>query len=101
MSFTIVIHKVLEASAKEDILRRYYDKESLISFNVAQKYRELINPVQRELPFQDIEEMTQDIKRRVKKELELRISKGYEGINLNLIEQILENLLRELKIKRL
>ena len=96
-----VIHRVLEASVKEDILREHYDKESLVSFNVAKKYREMINPVQRYFSDEDVGEIRKQINRRVKKELELRISKGYEGINLNLIEQILEEGLEELNVKGL
>ncbi len=93
-----IVHKVLEESVKEDILRKHYDKESLNSFQIAIKYREKINPIQRELPNKDINNIKEEVLKRVNKELKLRISKGYQGIDLNLAKKILEKSLKELKI---
>lgn len=94
----VIVHKVLEETAKEEILRHHYDKESLVSFEIAKRYREKINPLQRALPEEDISSIKNETIRRARKELELRISKGYQGINLDLIELILEKILGELKI---
>jgi hypothetical protein len=94
----VIVHKVLEEAVKEDILRNHYDKESLVSFEVAKKYREKINPVQRELPENDINKIREEVLKRVDKELKLRVSKGYQGINLSLVKEILEKTLKELKI---
>lgn len=95
----VVVHKVLEESAKEEILRNHYDKESLISFNIAKRYREKINPVQRELPDKDIEYIKKEVLKKAYQELNRRISKGYEGLDLSLVEGILEDLLQDLKVK--
>ena len=50
----VVVHRVLEKSVEEEILRKHYDKESLASLEVAKRYREQINPIQRALPEIDI-----------------------------------------------
>lgn len=94
----VVVHKVLERAVKEETLRLHYDKESLVSFDIAKKYREKINPADRELLTADIEKIKTEIIKRVRKELELRIAKGYEGIDLNLIEIVL---LEVLKVQRI
>ncbi len=94
-----VVHQVLEKSVKEDILRNYYDKESLHSLEIAQRYREQINPIQRALPDIDVETIKEEIMKRARNELLLRISKGYRGIELEALESILEKSLEELKIK--
>ena len=95
----LVVHRVLEQSTMEEILRDHYHKESSTSFEVAQKYREKINPLQRELPDKDTNKIKEEVLRRANNELKLRISKGYQGIDLNLTELILENILKELLIK--
>ncbi len=94
----VVVHKVLEEAVKEEILRDHYDKESLVSFEVAKKYREKINPIQRELPDKDINKIKEEVLKKVNNELKLRISKGYQGIDLNLTKKVLEKILKELKI---
>ena len=95
----VVVHQVLENSVKEEILRKYYDKESLHSLEIAKRYREQINPIQRALPGIDVETIKGEILKRARNELLLRISKGYRGIELEALESILERLLEELKIK--
>lgn len=94
----VVVHKVLEESVREDILRDHYNKESLVSFETAKKYRERINPIQRKLPDKDTKKIKEEILRRVNNELKTRISKGYKGINLGLVEKVLEKVLEELAI---
>mgnify|MGYP001388829411 CR=1 FL=1 len=94
----VVVHRLLEETVKEEILRNHYNKESLRSLEIAKKYREKINPVQRELPEKDLEKIKEEVLKRAKKELMLRISKGYQGIDLNLIESVLARLLQELSI---
>lgn len=94
----VIIHKVLEESAEEDILRTHYDKESLTSLQIAKKYREKINPPKGELPDKDISKIREEVLKRANKELELRISKGYQRINLNQTKTILEKTLKKLKI---
>lgn len=94
-----VVHQVLEKSVREEILRKHYDKESLHSLEIAKRYREQINPIQRALPDTNVETIKEEILKRSRKELLLRISKGYQGIELEALESIVEKLLEELKIK--
>mgnify|MGYP001329330556 CR=1 FL=1 len=95
----LVVHQVLEESAQEEMLRKHYDKESSVSFEVAKKYREKINPAQREFPERDLSKIREEVLKRSSNEPNLRISKGYEGIDLNLINPILERVLKELVIE--
>lgn len=83
---------------ENEILREHYDRESLSSFEVARRYREKINPVQRELPENDVDKIKEEVFKRAGKELRLRIDKGYEGVKLGLLGEILEKVLEELKI---
>ncbi|MBI4980579.1 hypothetical protein HZC30_03425 [Candidatus Woesearchaeota archaeon] len=94
----VVVHKVLEEAVTEDIMRNHYDKESLVSLEISKKYREQINPLQRTLPNEDVENIKTEVLKRAKKELMYHISKGYTGIKLELIEEVLDKLLDELKI---
>jgi len=94
----VVVHRLLEETVKEDILRDHYNKESLHSLEISKRYREKINPIQRELPEKDVEKIKEEVLRRAKKELRLRTSKGYQGIELDKIEDILEKILQELSI---
>ncbi len=95
----VVVHKVLEEAVTEELMRNHYDKESLVSLDVAKRYRELINPIQRALPSEDVKEIKVEVLRRAKKELMFRISKGYSGIDLELVETMLDRLLEGLKIR--
>ncbi len=94
----VVVHKVLEEAVTEELMRDYYDKEILVSLGVAKRYREQINPIQRALPSEDIEEIKAEVLKRAKKELMFRISKGYNVVDLELIKPVLDRLLKELKI---
>ena len=40
----------MEEAIKDEIIRKYYDKEFLNSFQIAKKYRERINPKDRKIP---------------------------------------------------
>ncbi len=95
----VVVHKVLEEATKEEILRKYYDKESLVSYEVAKRYREQINPFPRCLSEEDADEIKEEVIRRARQELQARISKGYQGIDLTLIEPVLQRLMKELKME--
>ncbi len=95
----IVVHKVLEATITENILRERYQREGLVSFEVAKRYREKINPADRELPEKDFEQIKEVVSKRARQELLLRISKGYAEIDLSLIDKVLDEILKELVIK--
>ena len=93
-----IIHEILEKAIDIEEIAVRYNKEIKTSFDIAKDYREKINPVDKPLPLKDIEEIRRRIVNNVKNELLLRISKGYKNIDINLVEDILEKYLRELKI---
>jgi len=90
------IHRILEQAVEDDIIRKYYDKEFLNSFEIAKRYREQINPIGKVLP--EASEIKETIVKKVSNELKTRISKGYKNIDLSLVEQTTNNILSELKV---
>ena len=68
------------------------------TIEIAKRYREKINPIDSSFPEKDIDYIKNKIRNKVKAELLIRISKGYENIDLELIEEIIEKYLRKLKI---
>ena len=93
-----VIHKILEKAIEEDNIRKHYDKEFLTSLDIAKRYREKLNPIDTPLPDRDIRHIKEKIIRKVKAELELRIAKKYENIDLNLVEPTVDEVLKETNI---
>ncbi len=93
-----VVHKILEKAIDNDEIINKYIKEQNISLDIAKKYRERINPIKTALPNKDVAYIRNKIVSRVKAELALRISKGYKNINLNLIENMVNNVLKDLNI---
>ncbi|MFH1358501.1 MAG: hypothetical protein ABIH37_01285 [archaeon] len=93
-----IVHEILEKATNQDELINKYDKELLNSLNIAKKYREKINPSNSELPHKDIIYIKNKITNKVRNELQVRISKGYENINLNLIDSLIDKHLKETKI---
>ena len=93
-----IVHKILEKAIDNNEITNKYIKEQNISLEIAKKYREKINPAQSILPDKDIDYIKVKVINNVKAELMLRISKGYKNINLDLIEDIVDNVLKKLKI---
>src|SRR3989338_7984609 len=79
-----ILHKILEKAVEDEIIRKYYDKEFLNSFQLAKKYREKINPKDGKIP--EYSEIKGAILKKVNNELNIRISKGYKNIDLDLAE---------------
>lgn len=94
-----IIHQVLERAVSKELVADKYRKELITSFEVAKRYREKINPVNRLLPDKDISYIKEKIIARVMAELELRISKGYKNIDLSLVEGLTDKALEDLGIK--
>ena len=90
-----VVHSILQQAIEEEILRKHYEKEQSVSMNIALKYRQKINPQHSPLPQRDISYITEKIKRKVKAELNVRISRGYTNINLDLIEPTIQEFLTD------
>ena len=93
-----VVHQILEAAIDKEELSEVYNKEVKNSWEIAKRYREKINPINKSLPDRDIEEIKGKVINRVKAELNSRIKKGYENINISLVEEFVENSLKEMKI---
>ncbi len=93
-----VVHKVLEEAAEEEQRKKYYDDELSNSIEISKRYREKINPVNKPLPSKDAAEIKERIVGKAEAELKLRIAKGYENINLGLVEETTAKLLAELKV---
>lgn len=68
-------------------------------YEIAKRYREQINPMSRPFSKEDTEAIKEEIGRRVRNELQIRVSKGYKGIYFELIGPVTENLLKELLIR--
>ena len=95
----VIVHEILERAVNEDIMADKYRKELTNSFEIAKRYREKINPLNRCLPDKDIAYIKDKIANKDKTELMIRISKGYKNIDLNLIDQLVDKALRDIKIK--
>ena len=93
-----IVHKILEKAIEDDIHRNHYNKEFTNSIEIAKKYRLFINPIERPLPEKDVEDIKQQLYQKVYNELNLRISKGYVGINLELINEFIDVYLEVLEI---
>jgi hypothetical protein len=93
-----VLHKILEEAVDDEVLRKYYDKELLNSLEIAKRYREKINPVHVPLPEKDFEYIKNKIISKVNNELKSRISKGYENIDLNVVEKTTNKILKNIDV---
>jgi len=92
-----IVHQILEkAIDQQEIAERYY-KEVKNSWEIAKNYREKINPENRSLSIHDTKEIKDKITRKVNSELNLRISKGYQNINLSLVEELTNDALKNSK----
>ena len=93
-----VVHKILEEAIDDEVIRKYYDKELLNSLKIARDYREKINPTTGPLPEKDIEFIKNKVRMKANNELKLRISKGYKNINLDSVEGIANDILKDTNI---
>jgi|SRR3989338_392147 len=93
-----VLHKILEKAIEQEEIAKRYNKEILNSWEIAKRYREKINPSTPPLQERDASEIRKKITNRVRNELQIRISKGYKNIDINLVEDFVEKALKEQKI---
>ena len=94
-----IVYQILEKAINQEEISGRYNKELLTSFNIAMKYREKINPVNSQLPKKDVLVIRKKIINKVRAEINLRISRGYENIDLNLIEKLTDKTLKNARIK--
>lgn len=92
-----IVHEILENAIGIEDIKRKYNKEIKTSLDIAKHYRIKLNPIDKPL-FADSAEIKNKITQNVRKELLSRISKGYQNINLDLIDITINKFLKETKI---
>ena len=92
------MHKILERAININEISQKYGKEVRNSWEIAKAYREKINPVGSPLLGVDAEEIKRKISNKVRNELKLRIDRGYKNISLELVDDLVFQFLKELKI---
>lgn len=90
-----IIHDILEKAIDSEEIATKYKKEIRNSFEIAKSYRIKINPVDYPLPEKDFLSIRDKIIKRVKKELNIRILKGYKNVSFELVGEIVDKYLRE------
>ncbi|MDO8508991.1 MAG: hypothetical protein Q7S27_04885 [Nanoarchaeota archaeon] len=92
-----VVHRILEKATLNPEIVDWYRKEMINSFQIAKKYRDMINPKEK-LPEKNIAYIRDKILRKVKGELLIRVNKGYENIDLDKVEEEIDQVLEEMKV---
>jgi len=93
-----VVHRILEKSISKEELIDKYRKEFIASFELAKRYREKINPIGTQLSEKNSWFIRNKVINRVVSELLLRISKGYENIDINSVEFEVDKILKEIGV---
>ena len=93
-----IIHKILEKAIDKPEISERYNKEIKNSWEIAKRYREKINPINKSLAKKDVEGIKRKVINKVKSELRIRIERGYENIDLSLVEEFAEKALGEMKV---
>jgi len=93
-----IVHEILERAIDREEIADKYRKEIKNSFEVSKTYRNKINPINSPLPAGDSLFIKNRIKKRVERELNLRISKGYKNIDLSLVDKEIEGYLKKLEV---
>jgi len=98
--YNAVLHRILEKAIiqKKPEIAGGYNKEVKNSWEIAKSYREKINPKTNALPIEDMEFIRKKVINRVKSELLIRISKGYENLRLDEVDAIVDIVMKEIKI---
>ena len=96
----VIVHKVLERAIDKPEVVSVYMKEVKNSLEIAKKYREKINPLDRVLPAEQAENIREAIVAKARAELNSRIKRGYTNINLSLIEGFVDASIKELGITK-
>ena len=93
-----ILHKVLEKAIEEKEISVKYHKEIATSLTIARRYREKIHPIDAVLPKKDSEYIRQRITKKVLLELNTRIAKGYKNIDLGIVDNYIQDSLKESKV---
>lgn len=92
-----IVHSILEKAINREELAEKYRKELISSFEIAKHYRKRLNPLDKPL-LHDKEEIREKIQKKVTSELKLRISKGYQNIDLSVVNGEIERVLKKLHV---
>ena len=93
-----IVHEILERAIDREEIADKYRKEIKNSLDISKTYRKKINPVSSPLPTGDSLYIKKRIKKKVERELKLRIFRGYENIDLSLVDKEIEEYLKKLEI---
>ncbi len=93
-----IVHEILERAVSKEIMADKYRKELITSLEVAKKYRDKINPINRPLLDKDVKYIKNKIISRARSELMIRISKGYKNIDLSLLDELVDKALRNCSV---
>ena len=94
-----IVHEILELAVGKELMANKYRKELAASFEIAKRYRKKINPMNKSFSDKDVEYIKNKIINKVKAELMIRISKGYENINLLLVEKLVDKALKNTNVR--
>ena len=93
-----IVHRILSKSTNDEQIKKRYNAEFGVSLDISKNYRGKINPINNVLPEKDIDYIKNKIIKNVRAELISRISDGYKNINIDLIDIIVEEILKNNKI---
>ena len=93
-----IVHEILEKAIEKEEIADKYRKELELSWRIAKKYRERINPTNTRLPEKDYQYMKTKVTNKVRAELIVRISRGYGNINVGLVEEVVDKALKNIKV---
>lgn len=93
-----ILHSILEQAIHQEELTQRYHKESITSLTLAKAYRAKINPLDSSLPARNSTYIREKVLQKVTAELNLRISKGYQQINISLVPEFVDQALKDLNI---
>lgn len=93
-----IVHEILERAIDNEEISNKYERELLTSFEIAKRYRAKINPVNEPLNERESKTIRLKIIKKVRSELLIRISRGYMGIDLDLVEKLVDKALKNMKV---
>ncbi len=93
-----ILHDILEQAIQDDIIAQRYKKESVTSLTLATNYRAKLNPAAFPLPSKDIIYIKKKLQNKVSRELCLRIAKGYQHIDIALVDIFIDKQLKHLNV---
>ncbi len=94
----MVVHQILEKAIDSPEIAQSYKNEIKNSLTIAKSYRGRIHPLDNALPSHDNREVRDKIIREVRTKLGRRMAKGYDNIDISLIEDFVDKALKDMKV---